>query len=240
MGEELTVAEHVGKNVHDLRQALGLTQGELAKAMSGIGLGWHRGTVADVESGARELTVSELVALATFFELPIWTLATQLSLRADDRDVVLGDRRLSWQQWTQLWHERRDLKKGRDHERRASPEICKAIDQVVGHLDRPWAGIWRDQGGHAAPAYQQAWEEIVATRPAIGPTITPMTEPIGVSGIRGPWGQAFSFEIDYGEPYAARDDVEREHVERLIDKEMARRITPQQAYKLRNPKGRGN
>lgn len=233
MREELTVAEHIGRNVHDLRRAAGVTQGDLADAMAEIGLGWHRGLVADVETGGRELTVSELAAVAAYFEVPVVMLASELGASNITHDIAVGDRRLSSISWMQLWREQRDQNSP------AGPLSRKAIDAIVGSLYRPWARIWRKRGGHAATAYAEAWEEIIAKRPAIGPTFVPTSEPVGVGGSRGPWRERFSFELELGEPYAARDDVERDELEKLKREGKVRRITPQQAYKLRRKRRKG-
>ena len=233
MQKELTVAEHIGRNVHDLRRAAGLTQGDLANAMAEIGLGWHRGLVADVETGARELTVSELVAVAAYFELPVWTLATFVGGAPEHHWVAVGDRRISLQQWLWLWTDRRT------HRESASSDVQKAIDAIVGRLRRPWARIWRREGAEAGLAYQQAWWETVARRPFPGPTYLATEPDVQRSTVKPPWSQSVLLELEPGEPFVARDEFEREQLEDLEELGLVRRITPQQAYKLRRKTQRG-
>ena len=234
MGKELTVGEHIGRNVRDLRQAAGLTQGDLADAMAEIGLAWHRGLVADVETGIRELSVSELAALAAYFEIPIALLASELAASGDVHDVIVGDRRVLSTGWMNLWRD------DRDQNSPAGPLSRKAIDAIVGNLYRPWATIWRKRGGDAGTAYNEAWEEITATRPPQGPTFVPTKGQVERSGLRGPWRQRIKVALEPGSPNAARDEVERALLEGLAADGYARRVTPQTAYKLRRKKERGS
>jgi transcriptional regulator with XRE-family HTH domain len=233
MRDELTVAQHIGRNVHDLRRAAGLTQGDLADAMAEIGFGWHRGVVADVETGARELTVSELVAVAAYFELPVWVVATSVGGSIDTNAVDVAERPLSWQQWREFWTERRD------HTQPSSNEMRKAIDALTGRLRRPWARIWRRDGGSAATAYERAWWDSITRRPFPGPTFIATEPDVQRSTHKRPWGQSVLLELQPDEPFVARDEFEREQLEDLERLGLVRRITPQQAYKLRRKKERG-
>jgi transcriptional regulator with XRE-family HTH domain len=235
MKKELTAAEHVGKNVHDLRRAAGLSQGDLAAAMSAIGLAWHRGLVADVETGARELTVSELVALAAYFELPITSIVVSPATLAIRTGVRVGDRSLEFGQWKALWFQGRpDHEPRTDHTAPAGPWTRKAIDKLVGGLYRPWAKIWRKQGGGAGAAYLQAWEKVIASRPLPGPTfVATIDEGVDQGLGQRPWSQNRRVTLNPGVPFVARDEVDRELLERLEQEGAVRRITPQQAFKLR-------
>jgi hypothetical protein len=201
--------------------------------MAEVGLGWHRGLVADVETGARELAVSELVAIAAFFELPVWVIATFPGRAVEDHVIVVGDRRLSLAQWLNLWTERRD------HTEPAGPQVQKAIDTIMGRLRRPWARIWRRQGGEAADAYRKAWLVTTTARPFPGPTFVPTDLPVELSTSMPPWSQEVRFELERGVPFVARDEIQGEELENLERLGHVRRITPQQAYKLRRKKERG-
>ena len=224
------MAEHVGRNVRDLRRAAGLTQGDLAGAMAEIGLGWHRGLVADVETGARELTVSELVALSAYFDLPVASIAAKPGALIGPNAVELGNRRLTSMEWFRLWDQKRD------HTEPVDAVTRPAIDKITRGLNRPWARIWRKQGGEAPTAYQQAWEELVASRPLPGPTFITTEGPVGTAPPKPPWSQEVRIDLKPGVPFVARDEVEREVLERLEREGHVRRITPQQAYKLRRRK----
>lgn len=70
---DLTAAAF-GKNVRILRQALGLTQEELAKAMTEAGTPMRQTTVAKLERGARPTSITEASALATVLSVSIYAL----------------------------------------------------------------------------------------------------------------------------------------------------------------------
>jgi transcriptional regulator with XRE-family HTH domain len=59
---ELTLEAVIGKNLKRLRVAAGLSQADLAGLLN-----WTRDTVASVETGRRELSVGEMLELASFF-----------------------------------------------------------------------------------------------------------------------------------------------------------------------------
>ena len=53
-----------GEAVRWFRQEADLTQAEVAEQMAEYGFPWHTSTVSKTESGARDMSVSELIALA--------------------------------------------------------------------------------------------------------------------------------------------------------------------------------
>jgi transcriptional regulator with XRE-family HTH domain len=64
MTKDVTLGEVVGKNVQRLRRLSGFGQADLGEE---IGLGWTRDTVANIETGRRQLSIEELFELAAFF-----------------------------------------------------------------------------------------------------------------------------------------------------------------------------
>jgi transcriptional regulator with XRE-family HTH domain len=58
------VADTVADNVRAFRQLRDLDQVALARRMNVLGIGWRQVTVSEVERGPRNVTVSELLALA--------------------------------------------------------------------------------------------------------------------------------------------------------------------------------
>jgi len=59
-----TYSKTVGTQVHWIRTALGLSQGELADMATERGLSLHQTTVSKIESGARNVSVDDLWTLA--------------------------------------------------------------------------------------------------------------------------------------------------------------------------------
>lgn len=51
-------------NVRDLRERLGISQGELARRMADLGWPWHQQTTRRVEDGSRKVSAGEAAALA--------------------------------------------------------------------------------------------------------------------------------------------------------------------------------
>jgi transcriptional regulator with XRE-family HTH domain len=58
------VADTVADNVRAFRQLRDIDQAALARRMNVLGIGWRQVTVSEVERGPRNVTVSELLALA--------------------------------------------------------------------------------------------------------------------------------------------------------------------------------
>lgn len=232
--EARAVPEVVGANVAALRQAAGLTQGELAGAMAALGFSWVRQTVTEAESGRRPITVEELVGLCTYFEMPVQALLLAPGSTLPYYAVRLGDRVLIPRVWVYLvapWNQKRP----------APPWTRQAIDDVVGDLDRPWARIWRQRGKHPAAAFAASWEEMLSRRSALpGPIFVVVgNEPLGGRAERPPWGQQEPYiQLEPGSPFVARDEPE---ARKLMEWERAgkvRRISRQAAYRIRKQKRR--
>jgi len=66
--ESLNSAQ-IGETVRWHRQANQLTQAQLGERMAQAGFPWHKSTVSKTESGQRDTTVRELIALARIFEV---------------------------------------------------------------------------------------------------------------------------------------------------------------------------
>ncbi len=62
--QSIGVAEVVAGNVRAFRQLRDIDQAALARRMNALGIGWRQVTVSEVERGPRNVTVSELLALA--------------------------------------------------------------------------------------------------------------------------------------------------------------------------------
>jgi transcriptional regulator with XRE-family HTH domain len=63
----------VGRCVLALRRALGLSQAALAERVNLLsGLTWHQTTVAKIENGERDVSVTDALALADAFALTTW------------------------------------------------------------------------------------------------------------------------------------------------------------------------
>ncbi|MGH3601091.1 MAG: helix-turn-helix domain-containing protein [Pseudonocardiaceae bacterium] len=57
----------IGERVRRYREAVGLSQEDLAKAMTDAGHRWHQASVFKVEAGTRSVKIEEAVSLATTF-----------------------------------------------------------------------------------------------------------------------------------------------------------------------------
>ncbi|MET9583624.1 helix-turn-helix transcriptional regulator [Streptomyces sp. NPDC006539] len=57
------IAEIVGRRLRELREEAGLRQADIAQAAVELGFKWGRSSVAALESGARKLSVEEMIAL---------------------------------------------------------------------------------------------------------------------------------------------------------------------------------
>ena len=233
----MKVPELVGGNIRWLREGAGLTQAELAQAMQALGFRqWVRQTVAETEAGRREATIAEVVALAAYFEMPLHALLVAPGGMIPTREVEVGGREVDVFDWRSLV-----AQAGRRQDELPNPLTRKAIDVFTSGLERPWAQAWRKKKGHPAEAFDQSWQKLTSERrPYPGPTF--LYEGAGEltqSYIIGPWGQAVSFTLHSGEPYVARNDEEAERLLQLVEvRTDLRRITRQEAYRLRQRKGK--
>lgn len=69
MQDQQTAEQRTGERIRDRRLSHGLSQRDLADAMSAIGFSWQQTTVAKTEAAERPIRVNELVALADIFDV---------------------------------------------------------------------------------------------------------------------------------------------------------------------------
>ena len=77
--------ERVGSNVQRFRKAAGLSQAELAQALSQRGASFQQQTVLKVEKGSRPLKLDEAVLIADILKMPVFDL---LIMRNDASELV--------------------------------------------------------------------------------------------------------------------------------------------------------
>lgn len=230
-GVARTVSQVVGRNVSYLRQEAGLTQEELAAAMTDLGFGWRRQTVTEVEAGHRPVSIEELAAVSALFDMPPEAVVVAAGLvpgPSTGDAVSLGKRVLSSADWISLWNAG-PVVKPPARERRV------AIDRLTAGMRRPWARLWRRSRGQPAPAFAQARKEAQAARSRHpGPTYMSQ-EDVDVRVVRPLWMAKESLKLRAGVPYVARDELEAD----ALGKEPGvQRISRQAAYRLR--KGRAD
>jgi transcriptional regulator with XRE-family HTH domain len=212
-----------------LRLAAGLSQEKLSDLMSEIGLGWRRQTVALIESGSRAVTLDEVVALAALFEVSLYGLLHSPSGKQDDIPIRLGERAIPRGKWAALIADRRLA----PFVEPAGPVLRGGIDEVVGGLDRPWARIWRERGGSAVSAYAESRDEVLEKRGRLPGPIFMVDEQTTISTVIGPWSKTIKFTLRPGEVYLPRDESELAAIEQAEQRGAVRRITRQQAYRIR-------
>ncbi len=88
MQSQQTPEQQTGELVRHHRIAHGLSQQELAAAMTSLGLSWHQTTVAKTEAAERPIRVNELVALARVLDVPASTLVEESRGHAGGRQLV--------------------------------------------------------------------------------------------------------------------------------------------------------
>src|SRR5205823_5212620 len=71
----------------EARQTAGWTQEALAEAMSRLGHGWGRVSVAESESGVRRLSLEELLTLASLYGVPM----VEFLLPPEDTALTVSD-----------------------------------------------------------------------------------------------------------------------------------------------------
>jgi len=77
--------ERVGANVQRFRKAAGLSQADLAHALSQRGASFQQQTVLKVEKGSRPLKLDEAVLIADILKMPVFDL---LIMRNDAGELV--------------------------------------------------------------------------------------------------------------------------------------------------------
>lgn len=234
MGGEWTADEVVGLNVADLRRSLGLSQRDLARDLTAAGFPWERDTVSQIEAGRRRLSLDELAALAAYFELPIRVLVTDPTHIIEQ--VTMGTGSVSLRTWSALW---RDFDYMREpvpsKEGALKPSHRTAIDSIFKSIRRPWARIWRRQGGSPENAFVKGREEGLSERTKYpGPIFVATGEkPFKVDLLIPPWFSPTSITVEPDYPYVARDELEAQYLENAEAQGQIRRITRAQAHSLR-------
>lgn len=105
MAEIVSVQQIVGANIKALRLARRpkITQHQFADALKETyGVEWAKQGMYRVENGEREVNPDEMVALADFFDVPIWHFFTPSADFADSEIVVGGEKRPAWSLLTDM------------------------------------------------------------------------------------------------------------------------------------------
>lgn len=82
MQEELQ--RRMAARVRELRAMAGMTQEEVAAAVTALGIPLHSTAVTRIEKAGRAITATELVALASVFRVPLDSIATRDGLSEID------------------------------------------------------------------------------------------------------------------------------------------------------------
>jgi transcriptional regulator with XRE-family HTH domain len=85
---------HLGSNARRLREIAGITQVDLARAMTKSGWQWHQSTVARVESGQQSLRFTEAEALVGILGATLSDLTWTEPEMVEFRDIVRVGRNL--------------------------------------------------------------------------------------------------------------------------------------------------
>ena len=247
-----TLDELVGRSVADLRQAAGLSQEAFGRAMSdAFGYRWQRQTVSTIERGKRPLSLDEVHAVAAFFSVRPAQLIGPGGSRVDA--VRVAGREISPAEWAAWWELPLDF--ARSEGGRAAIAHILEDRQVA----RPWADNWSSEQS-LPTAYMRARDEALRRaerRPSTPIYLWEGVGPFAIGTAMAPWGQSVDFDLQPGEPYYCRDDVEAETLRKQLEWQEAheanpkkvgrpgwlehgrlRRITPREAYRIRKRKER--
>lgn len=227
--EARTLAEVVGENLKDIRRAAGLSQDALATLMQDLGFGWHRQTVGQVEAGERPCTIEEILVLPAIFDLPARAFLVSPSTLRSDTPVRIGAALVSLADLEDLVTAQRFPTEPADKRAR------RAIDALVGTVRRPWSATWRRAGGHPAPSFGSAREAVLAERGRLPGPIYLYEEAgdLEQATVLAPWAQSHRMRLVSGVPYLPRDEGEAERLAELERAGTVRRISRQEAYRLR-------
>ena len=96
--EDITIQQIVGANIKQLREARRpkLTQHQLADALKVYGLKWAKEGMYRVEGGLRQIDPAEMLALADFFDVPVWYFFTPPADLAAATIIVGQTRKPAW------------------------------------------------------------------------------------------------------------------------------------------------
>jgi transcriptional regulator with XRE-family HTH domain len=199
-----TVQELIGASVRDLRQAAGLTQAELGKAMTeGFEFKWENAqAVAAAESGKRRFQVDEVLALAAYFDVSPTALLIAPGSQIDGSiTITTNDRRITIMDYARWWLA----------DKQSAP--VEVVDKVASRrsLDRPWSRL-RRKGKHLTEAFEASRQARLAKRPPAaypGPVVLPTRPAMEISTSVAPFGQSVRITIP-ATGYTGRDDIERD------------------------------
>ncbi len=238
---DLTPDELIGRNIAALRRAAGMTQERFAEATTeGLGFEWRsRQTITEIESGRRHLQWHELLAVAAYFEVSPRRLI--LGPGADAyrgiETIRVGDRSMAFAEWIAWWDYLISYPEGFTG---PAQKAQRAIDKTLKgrRVDRPWATFWRRNAGGIGTAFERARQKaITRVRRYPGPIYVLTERPDGDVTTRsetaGQWGVSVKVELRWGQPYVARDELEAEVLGRWESRGGVRRISRQEAYRLR-------
>ena len=249
----MKVSELIGDNIRSLRLVAGLTQAELAAAMKTLGFRWIRQTVAETEAGRRDATIEELVAIAAYFEMPLHAIIAapqdrgSLELFAPHvfglpNTVEVGRRALPFVVWfdlvsqTSIDDEQSERLRARSALEPPPPWVQRSIDTLIGRVRRPWARLWRKEGGHPGGAFTKARNDRLRHRTALpGPIFVWEGEgDLAIGTTMKPWATGLTIQLKNGVPYTARDESESERLHETTQTHPElRAISRQEAYRLR-------
>ncbi|QSE90302.1 helix-turn-helix transcriptional regulator [Rhodococcus pseudokoreensis] len=125
------MAEHhsdqeVGNKIVELRESLGMTQGQLAEQLRSRGLGWSQGTLSKVETGQRSVRLTEAPVVALVLRVRI------------DELAGIEDARPSGQMPALLQHEVLDQLDLINDALQQARSIKTLADQSIPALERSW------------------------------------------------------------------------------------------------------
>lgn len=228
MEDALEAQEVFGRRMAILRKSLGLSQAQLAEAISSVGLRWLRETVVQIESGKRGVSLAEAAAVAAFFEMPpVELIAAPIP---DSSEVILGNQVLDRDEWLNLWADWPYQKEPPGPRKRA------AIDRLFKPLKRPWASFWRRRGGPPGKAFLDAREKVLSERTKFPGPIFVSDEDYTRTQAFGPFGAQLVITLKAGEPYVARDEAEAAALLDAEENGQVRRVPRHVAQYMRDKK----
>ena len=89
--------------------------------------------------------------MAAYFDMPVTAILASPGSSITWQSVRLGNRDLDPGTWLNL------TEQPRTYTEPPRGRFARTIDELVGHLDRPWSRVWRERGGHPAESFAEAW-----------------------------------------------------------------------------------
>jgi transcriptional regulator with XRE-family HTH domain len=215
-GQRNPIAQVIGRNLADLREAKGFTQTELAARMTGEGFQWRaRQKVIAAEQGEHEFTVPEVDALGRILGI---TPQTLLAVRkADNTSVLVGQSLSTGTEWEERW--------GVGEDDRAALVYGTEF----------FAPQRRAKRAGAIAEMRQRERELARRTKLAGPTFV-ADKRVRVKVPIPKWNAETEIILKPGVPYVARDLIERRALQHEEEAGNVRTITRHQARRLR-PEG---